>query len=241
MTFGYLLSAYCFDEIVEEFKALWRVNAPKQADSLDLEGWRKIYQSLQELDAKSSPYYICLRGRWEGCSPLVDMNCTVREGGNDTFCSPMASHPSWAEVLGMEIVVDGDVQITPQELTAGLLWEITYYGGTEELVKDFHEGYKQVQAEKINLCNLATQCVCGLKKMLNFVAMLSETSAWQYNIEEAFFALSLDKKRPFSYTKGKQSHKRSLLALYTWLFISWRVLGRTFIQINKRSPYAFFI
>ena len=52
----------------------------------------------------------------------------------------------------MEIVVDGDVQITPQELTAGLLWEITYYGGTEELVKDFHEGYRQVQAEKINLC-----------------------------------------------------------------------------------------
>ena len=152
MTFGYLLSAYCFDEIVEEFKALWRVNVPKQADSLDLEGWRKIYQSLQELDAKSSPYYICLRGRWEGCSPLVDMNCTVREGGNDTLCSPMASHPSWAEVLGMEIVVDGDVQITPQELTAGLLWEITYYGGTEELVKDFHEGYRQVQAEKINLC-----------------------------------------------------------------------------------------
>ena len=31
MTFGYLLSAYCFDEIVEEFKALWRVNAPEQA------------------------------------------------------------------------------------------------------------------------------------------------------------------------------------------------------------------
>ena len=33
----------------------------------------------------------------------------------------------------MEIVVDGDVQITPQELTAGLFWEITYYGGTEGL------------------------------------------------------------------------------------------------------------
>lgn len=152
MTFGYLLSAYCFDEIVEEFKALWRVNAPEQADSLDLGGWRKIYQSLQELDAKPSSYYIRLRGRWEGCSPLVDMNCTVCEGGNDSLCSPMASHPSWAEVLGMEIVMDGDVQITPQELTAGLLWEITYYGGTEELVKDFHEGYRQVQAEKINLC-----------------------------------------------------------------------------------------
>ena len=133
MTFEYLLSTYHFDEIVEEFRALWRINAPKQAEHLDLGGWRKIYQSLQALDAKPSPYYIRLECRWEGCSPLIDMNCAVRAKGNDSLCSPMANHPSWAEVLGMEIVVDGDVQITPQELTAGLFWEITYYGGTEEL------------------------------------------------------------------------------------------------------------
>ena len=47
MTFGYLLSTYHFDEIVEEFRALWQINAPKQAEHLDLGGWRKIYQSLQ--------------------------------------------------------------------------------------------------------------------------------------------------------------------------------------------------
>ena len=133
MTFGDLLSTYHFDEIVEEFRALWQINAPKQAEHLDLGGWRKIYQSLQALETKPSPYYIRLGCRWEGCIPLIDMNCAVRAKGNDSLCSPMANHPSWAEVLGMEIVVDGDVQITPQELTAGLFWEITYYGGTEGL------------------------------------------------------------------------------------------------------------
>ncbi|UKI17812.1 MAG: hypothetical protein L6V80_06735 [Bacteroidales bacterium] len=35
----------------------------------------------------------------------------------------------------MEIVVAADVRISPQELTAGLLWEITYYGGSEKMVK----------------------------------------------------------------------------------------------------------
>ena len=35
----------------------------------------------------------------------------------------------------MEIVVDANVRITPQELAAGLLWEITYYGGSEKMVK----------------------------------------------------------------------------------------------------------
>lgn len=139
MTFRDLLSAYQFDGIVEEFKALWRINAPKQVDCLDLGGWRKIYQSLQTLEVKPSSYYIRLGCRWEGCSPLVDMNCAVCEKGTDSFYSPVASYPSWREVLGMEIVVDGDVQISLQELTAGLLWEITYYGGTEELSRKNQE------------------------------------------------------------------------------------------------------
>ena len=136
MTFGDLLATYRFDEIVEEFKTLWRYNAPKQVEHLDLEGWRKIYQSLQGLEARSSRYYIRLWCRWESCSPLVDMNCSVYEKGSDNLYSPMANYPFWAEILGMEIVVEEGVQITPQELTAGLLWEITYYGGAEGLSRE---------------------------------------------------------------------------------------------------------
>ena len=48
----------------------------------------------------------------------------------------MAEYHSWAEILGMDIQIDDDVEITAQELTAGLLWEITYYGGTEEISKE---------------------------------------------------------------------------------------------------------
>ena len=33
----------------------------------------------------------------------------------------------------MEVVVGENVEIAPQELTAGLFWEITYFGGTEAL------------------------------------------------------------------------------------------------------------
>lgn len=44
-------------------------------------------------------------------------------------------YPSWQEVAGMEVVIEKDVVITPQELVAGLLWEITYFGGTEEIAQ----------------------------------------------------------------------------------------------------------
>lgn len=32
----------------------------------------------------------------------------------------------------MEIIFGEDISITPKEFAAGLLWEITYYGSTEE-------------------------------------------------------------------------------------------------------------
>ena len=45
------------------------------------------------------------------------------------------------------MVVEKDIVITPQELVAGLLWETTYFGGTEEIARKnmertFHEGTK---------------------------------------------------------------------------------------------------
>ena len=70
---------------------------------------------------------------------MVDMNCLVCERKNGRPIGPVALHASWSEILGMEIVVDADVRITPQELTAGLLWEITYYGGSEKMVKTYIE------------------------------------------------------------------------------------------------------
>jgi hypothetical protein len=42
----------------------------------------------------------------------------------------------WLVDTGMDIHIDEDVTITLQELTAGLLWEITYYGETEEMIQE---------------------------------------------------------------------------------------------------------
>ena len=128
MTFKELFSQFSFAEIRPAFLNLWQTNEPKLVEHLDLGKWERIYQNVQALEAKSSQYYIRLVWRWETCSPMIDMNC-----------SP--------EIAGMEVVVEKDIVITPQELVAGLLWEITYFGGTEEIARKnmertFHGGTK---------------------------------------------------------------------------------------------------
>lgn len=139
MTFKDLLSQYRFDEIALAFKALWQFNAPEQAARFDLVKWGKLYQNIQSLAVKSSGYYVYLGARWENCSPMIDMNCAVFDKTDNRLCGPVATHHSWPEILGMEIHMEDDVKITPQELTAGLFWEITYYGGTEEMSRKNQE------------------------------------------------------------------------------------------------------
>ena len=72
---------------------------------------------------------------------MIDMNYSVYSKADNLRDCPMANYHSWAEILGMDILIDEDVEITPLELTAGLLWEITYYGGTEEMS---HENQKRI-------------------------------------------------------------------------------------------------
>ena len=124
MTFKELFSQFSFAEIRSAFLNLWQTNEPKLVGHLDLDKWERIYQNVQVLDAEASQYYIRLGYRWETCSPMIDM-----------------------EIAGMEVVVEKDIVITPQELVAGLLWEITYFGGTEEIAqknmnRTFHGGTK---------------------------------------------------------------------------------------------------
>ena len=113
LTFKSLLTRFSFDDILPEFKALYQRNQPKQAQHANWEAYRCVYQKLQTHDVSESQYAIYLVSRWEGCSPMIDMNCSIH--------------------------IDEDVTITLQELTAGLLWEITYYGETEEMVQEHLE------------------------------------------------------------------------------------------------------
>ena len=132
-TFKSLLAQYNFDEILPAFKALYSYNEPKQAANLNWEGYREIYQSLRDLPETKTTLHIRLSSRWEGRVPMIDMNCAVMEGKNT--CGPVATYLSWSEIIGMKISIYKDIKITPQELVAGLLWEITYYGGSEEMAK----------------------------------------------------------------------------------------------------------
>lgn len=147
MTFKEFFSQSSFAEIRPAFLNLWQTNKPKLVEHLDLDKWERIYQNVQALEAKSSQYYIRLGYRWETCSPMIDMNCSVYNKVDNHLDCPMACYPSWSEIAGMEVVVEKDIVITPQELVAGLLWEITYFGGTEEIARKsmertFHGGTK---------------------------------------------------------------------------------------------------
>ena len=147
MTFKELFSQFCFAEIKPAFLELWQTNEPKQAGQLDMEKWERIYQKVQALEAKASTNYIRLGWRWETCSPMVDMNCSVYGKADNHLECPVACYPSWPEIAGMEVVVEKGVVVTPQELVAGLLWEITYFGGTEETARKNQERTFRGEAE----------------------------------------------------------------------------------------------
>ena len=79
MTLKDLLARYSFAEIRQPFMRLWQTNEPKSAARLDLGKWERIYRKVQALEPVPSDYYIGLVSRWEHCSPMIDMNCSVYE------------------------------------------------------------------------------------------------------------------------------------------------------------------
>ena len=64
MTFKDLLEQFSFDEIAPAFKTLWQRNAPEQA----------AY-------------------RWEGCVPMIDMNCAVYAKEDNALMMHIRSGP----------------------------------------------------------------------------------------------------------------------------------------------------
>lgn len=139
LTFKYLLTRFSFDDILSDFKTLYQRNAPKSFLKANWEAYRKVYLLLQQLKLSESKYCIYLASRWEGCSPLIDMNCSIYDKNGDEICQPMATYPIWSEILNMRIIIEYDMIIRPQELTAGLLWEITYYGETDKMIQEHLE------------------------------------------------------------------------------------------------------
>jgi hypothetical protein len=61
------------------------------------------------------------------------------EEGNDYDYREIGSYSYLSEILGMEIIVNSNIAFSLEKLTAGLLWEITYYGTTKEIVQEHLE------------------------------------------------------------------------------------------------------
>ena len=102
LTFGYLLTRFSFDDILPDFKHLYQKNAPKSYQRTNWEAYRNVYQNLQKVETSESQYALYLASRWEGCSPMIDMNCSVYDKDADEIFQPMATYDSWAEILGMK-------------------------------------------------------------------------------------------------------------------------------------------
>ena len=74
--------------------------------------------NILEGDLKKYIKLICC---WESCSSMIDMNCSVYSKTDHRLDCPVANYNSWVEILRVNIQFDDDVEITTQELTAGLL------------------------------------------------------------------------------------------------------------------------
>lgn len=127
MTVLDLLRKYDFESVIPHLNHLFEVNSKHSMSAEFIEVCRGIYNHwANECAPKPTDCYIRLVSRWEYTSPSIDMNCHVRN--KTTFCYSVADQEDMIEVLGMEVKVDEDVEISEVELAAGLFWEMTYRG-----------------------------------------------------------------------------------------------------------------
>ena len=121
-----LFRKHSFEEIKPSFNQLFAVNSGYQLTNEACLKWAAIYERWANSTPIGSVFHVYLAFRWEFCSPNVDMNCTVCDQENNIL-HPLAMHENNEEALGMDVVVEDDVDINELDLTAGLFWEMTYY------------------------------------------------------------------------------------------------------------------
>lgn len=128
-----LYRKYTFEEIKCPLEHLFKVNS---GSGSSVNRWRVFHNHWAAAavlyEAPLTRNHIRVVSRWEGCSPMLDMNCSVYDE-HDELISPLAVYLPDSEILSMEVSVAEDVQISEQELLAGLLWEMTYYETEEKL------------------------------------------------------------------------------------------------------------
>lgn len=134
MTVSDYINRFTYQEIEPEFIRLFTLNAKKTISAKESKQWELIYRRLRQIAKQQkhiSPKEVCifLGSRWEHASPMIDMNCLVKNVEKDTITPlALAFHDGWWEVLGMEVEIDYKyVVISDLEVAAGLFWEVTSF------------------------------------------------------------------------------------------------------------------
>lgn len=132
MTFKELIAKYTFEDIKDELVALWRRNKPGEPDEQTLQEWRFVFgKRSNALLLGVSTGHILIKSSWKTEAQHVDMNFVVFDK-NGRLQGPVAAY-SLGEIPNIPIYIAEGVSLTEIELTAGLIWECTYYTQSERI------------------------------------------------------------------------------------------------------------
>lgn len=116
-TLHQIMERTSFDEVFESMTFLKDRSGKTRTAASDLFG------SLMKTEPAETRYHLHIIDRWEGCFPRIDMTCTVRDSDDD-IAYVIEDFPSLAGLMGMEVWVDDDVELSDAEIIAGLFWEL---------------------------------------------------------------------------------------------------------------------
>ena len=150
---------YSFQDVICEFMQLYSINNDRTLSKGKVLAWEKIYKDIQaavhKLGNVTTNYHVMVMERWERVIPEIDWNCRVCDENNE-FQYPFidALEHQGNEILAMEVIVAGDVELMEKEIAAGLFWELNFYTDIEVVMyldkhPEFLEFIKNNQNEKI--------------------------------------------------------------------------------------------
>jgi hypothetical protein len=125
MTVSEILKRNDFEIVVPHLNHLFQVNSKHSMSAEFIEVCRGIYNHwANECEPKPTDLYIELASRWEMTNSLIDWNCSVNDEKGLLYSA--AEHKDKNEVLGMDVKIRDDVEISEVELAAGLFWEMSF-------------------------------------------------------------------------------------------------------------------
>lgn len=114
-TLNDFLNLYEFKDLVPYIQQLYSC-APIE----DIKG---LYEQMKNCKTILTEKTICVSARWEGCSPMIDMNACILDERR-VIVSPVGFYSSLSELINMNIYVEDSVCISKEEILSGILLEM---------------------------------------------------------------------------------------------------------------------